>query len=315
VYADINQAHALYRGQVETYYDLAETHPDHFRLVLSQVDLQETLSAWEQVDVPAETEGRLSAVQGEVDAEEDEKGEEDADEAPVGPPVGLVMLMEGAEGVRQPGELDEWWEAGVRIIGPAWAGTRYCGGTHEPGPLTREGYALLDGMASLGFALDLSHMDEEAALQALDVYPGTILASHSNAVALLKGVETNRHLSQRLIRGLIERDGMIGVVPLNGFLVPGWKPRDGREAVSLELVTAQIDHICQIAGDARHVGLGTDFDGGYGVQSVPAEIDTIADLQKIVPLLFQKGYTQEDIAAILGGNWLDRLRRILPEGA
>jgi membrane dipeptidase len=156
-------------------------------------------------------------------------------------------------------------------------------------------------------------MDEEAALQALDVYPGTILASHSNAATLLKGVETNRHLSQRLMRGLIERDGVIGVVPLNGFLIPGWRPRDGREAARLDMVVAQIDHICQMAGDARHAGLGTDFDGGYGVQSAPADVDTIADLQKIVPLLVEKGYGQDDIAAILGGNWLNCLRRFLPE--
>jgi membrane dipeptidase len=215
--------------------------------------------------------------------------------------------------VRDPGELDEWWEMGVRIIGPAWAGTRFCGGTHDPGPLTKDGYGLLEGMGSLGFGLDLSHMDEQAALQALDVYPGTILASHSNAAALLKGVETNRHLSRQVIQGLIERDGVIGIVPLNGFLVPGWRPKDGRQLVSLEHVAAQIDHICQIAGDARHVGLGTDFDGGYGVQSTPREVDTIADMQKIIPLLLQRGYSPDDTAAVMGGNWLDRLQRFLPE--
>jgi membrane dipeptidase len=168
-------------------------------------------------------------------------------------------------------------------------------------------------MASLGFALDISHMDEAAVLQALDVYPGTLLASHANAAALLKGIETNRHLSPRVMRGLIERDGVIGVVPLNGFLVPGWKPGDGRDQASLGQVVAQIDYICQMAGDARHAGLGTDFDGGFGLQSVPAEIDSIADVRKLIPLLSQRGYSQEDIAAILGENWLDRLRKILPE--
>jgi membrane dipeptidase len=321
VYADFARAYDLCRGQVEAYYDLVEEHPEHFRLIQSQKDLDETLAEWEKIPEPplppvATPEEPVPEPQEEAEEAEPESIPDEEAEQPVkGAPVGLVMLMEGAEGVRGPGELDEWWEMGVRIIGPAWAGTRYCGGTREPGPLTKDGFALLEGMADVGFALDLSHMDEEAVLQALEVFPGTILASHSNAAALLKGVETNRHLSQRVIQGILERDGAIGIVPLNQFLVPGWRARDGREAASLKLVAAQIDHICQAAGDARHVGLGTDFDGGYGLQSVPAEVDTIADLRKIIPLLLEKGYTANDVAAILGENWLDRLRRILPEVA
>jgi membrane dipeptidase len=222
--------------------------------------------------------------------------------------------MEGAEGVRSPRELEEWWARGVRIIGPAWAGNRYCGGTGEPGPLTSEGYALLEAMSSLGFGLDLSHMDVKSALQALDAFPGTILASHANAARLLKGLESNRHLPDDVIRGLLERDGVIGVVPYNRFLLPGWSKSDRREAVSLQHVVAQIDTLCQMAGDALHVGLGTDFDGGFGLQSVPPELDTIADLHKLAPLLSEKGYTQADIAAIFGQNWIDRLQHILPGG-
>lgn len=314
VYATTDQARSLYRGQVDTYTDLVESHLDHFRLIRSLEDLDETLEAWEKLGLPPPpVENALKENSGGAE-EESGKDEGEPDQPVSGPAVGLVISMEGAEAVGHPGELEEWWELGVRIIGPAWAGTRFCGGTRQPGPLTKEGYALLEGMAGLGFGLDISHMDEQAALQALDVYPGTILASHSNVAALLKGLDTNRHLSPRLVQGLIERDGVIGIVPLNHFLVPGWKSGDGRQAVRLEHVVAHIDYVCQSAGDARHVGLGTDFDGGYGVQSVPAEVDTIADLWKIVPLLSQIGYTDQDIAAILGGNWIDRLRRILAEG-
>jgi membrane dipeptidase len=169
-------------------------------------------------------------------------------------------------------------------------------------------------MAEFGFALDLSHMDEKAVLQALDVYPGAIIASHSNAVALLKGYENNRLLSDRVIRGLLERDGVIGVVLANGFLHAEWGDNGDRQSVTLQHVVAQIDYICQLAGNARHVSLGSDFDGGFGWQSVPFEINTIADLQKLAPLLTERGYSETDIAAILGENWLDFLRRILPEG-
>ena len=283
-YATFDEAYTLYRRQLEAYHRLTDEHPDMFRLVQTRADLQAVLAHWRRSDT-------------------DEH------------PVGLVVLMENAEGVRQPAELEEWWAEGVRIIGPAWAGTRYCGGTREPGPLTAEGHALLKRMAELGFVLDLSHMDAQAALQALDSYPRTVIASHGNALALLPGSESNRHLPDNVLRGLIERDGVIGLVPMNAFLKTGWQKSAGRQDVSVERLVVQIDYICQLAGDARHAGLGSDFDGGFGLQSVPSELDTIADLQILAPRLAQKGYTGEDIAAILGGNWLRMLQDTLPEVA
>lgn len=178
--------------------------------------------------------------------------------------------------------------------------------------MTAEGFALLEKMAELGFSLDLSHMDEIAALQALDFYPGQIIASHGNALALLKGSESNRHLTDRVIHGILERDGMIGLVPFNAFLKAGWKRGDRRDEVDIDPLISQIDNICQMAGDALHAGIGTDFDGGFGLQSAPMGIDTIADLQKLADLLSEKGYATEDIAAILGGNWISRIRQVLP---
>jgi membrane dipeptidase len=268
---------------MEVYFRLADRHPDHFRLVHTLRDLEAVLADWD-------------------------------DPARENHPVGLVHLMECAEAVRSPEELEEWWGLGLRIIGLAWAGTRFCGGTREPGPLTPAGEALLEAMADLGFMLDLSHMDPPAALQALERYPGQIIASHSNAATLLKHYEGNRLLPDAVIHGLMERDGMIGIVPFNKFLLAGWRNADRRDLVSLQHVVDQIDYICQIAGDAAHVGLGTDFDGGFGVESTPAEIDTVADLRKLAPLLGEKGYTEADIAAIFGGNWLRKLRSLLPEG-
>jgi len=155
--------------------------------------------------------------------------------------------------VRQPDELEEWWQRGVRLIGPAWAGTRYCGGTNEPGPLTSEGFSLLEAMNDIGFTLDLTHMDEQAVLQALDEYPGTLVATHSNPLTLLKGAETNRFLSDRVLEGLLERDGIIGIPPFNKFLRWGWETNDGREMVTLDHMVDHIDYICQKAGDANHV--------------------------------------------------------------
>lgn len=280
-YRDISQAKSLYQAQVDLYWRLADDHPDAFRLIMASQDLSALLAAWE---APSPEEGY---------------------------PVGLVIAMEGAEAVESPLALEAWWEQGVRVIGPAWAANRYCGSANEPGPLTREGFLLLETMAEIGFGLDLSHMAEEAALMALDYFPGTILATHSNAAALVKAPD-ERFLSDRVIRRLIEREGVVGIVPANRFLRSDWEYLGGRQTVRLERVVAQIDHICQLAGDAGRVGLGSDYDGGFGLQSVPGEIDSIADLQKLVPLLSERGYTGSDIEAIMGGNWLDKLKGILP---
>jgi membrane dipeptidase len=281
VYTDYDQAHRLYRTQLDTYHELTDRVPELFRFVATRSDLETVLAHWS-----------------------DSRNQEH--------PVGLVPLMEGADGVRSPSELNEWWEAGLRIIGLAWAGTRFCGGTRDPGPLTEDGRALLKAMADFGFTLDLSHMDELSALQSLDLYEGPIIASHANAAALLPGYDGNRLPPDGVIKGLIARDGIIGVVPFCAFLQAGWKKGDPREGITLVTLAAHVDHICQMAGDARHVGLGTDFDGGFGLNSVPAGIDTIADMQKLGPILETKGYNDEEVAAILGDNWLRHLRNYLP---
>jgi membrane dipeptidase len=281
-YADAQEAHRRYAEQLDYYERLTDEHPQ-FRLIRTRADLESVLGAWQSSEV---TERR----------------------------VGLVSLMEGADGIREPKEAEWWKERGVRIVGLAWAGTRYAGGTGEPGPLTPEGRKLLDVMADLGLILDLSHASDESFFEALDRFEGTVIASHSNPRARLQGTpRPERMLSDEMIQRLAERRGVIGVVPYNRFLKAGWQPTEGKQAVTLDAVTAMIDHVCQVTGSAAHVGIGSDFDGGFGVDSTPAEIDTVADLQKIGERLSERlGYAQADIAAIMGLNWVEILRRGLP---
>jgi len=227
-------------------------------------------------------------------------------------PVGIVLSMEGAEGIRSMDDLEEFWERGLRLIGPVWAGTRFCGGSMEHQDFTAEGFLLLEAMASHGYVLDIAHMDERSCLTAIDRYEGTVIASHANVRRLLPDLPGERHLTDATIRALFERDGIMGVVPFNKFLRPGWTAGEDRRLTSIDLLVTHIDTLCQMAGDSHHVGIGSDFDGGFGLQDIPVEMDSIADLQMLDDLLRQKGYSPVDVQNILGGNWRRMLDRNLP---
>jgi membrane dipeptidase len=282
-YADAKQAHKLYARQMDFYHQLVDEH-EQFTLIGDRRDLESVLESWK-----------------------DSRGLDSRR-------IGIVPLMEGADGIQEPEQAEGWMERGVRIVGLAWAATRYAGGTGEPGPLTADGRRLLDVMSGLGLILDLSHASDESFLEALDRFEGTVISSHANPRALWKE-ETQRPeraLSDDMIRRLAERGGVTGIVPFNRFLKADWRSPDGKQAVGLERVAAMVDYVCQITGSADHVGIGSDFDGGFGVESAPAEIDTVADLSLIGALLKDRGYESSDVGKIMRGNWLRILRQGLP---
>ncbi len=222
------------------------------------------------------------------------------------PSVGIVPLMEGADPIREPAEAEMWFDRGVRMVGLSWkAGTRYAGGDGVGGPLTDLGRELLTVMADLGMILDVSHLAEEACFEAVGRFEGRVVATHANPRALVPGA---RQLSDEMIRRLSERDGVVGIVPANAFLRPDWRTTPP----TLQDVVAAVDHVCQVVGDAAHVGLGSDFDGGLGADHTPRELDTVADLQRIGPALGEAGYDEKHIEAILAGNWLRVLQHALP---
>jgi membrane dipeptidase len=271
-YRTADQAHKLGQQQLDYYHRIAD-ECDYVRLVGNLSELEEVVASQQ------EGQERL---------------------------VGIVPLMEGADPIREPAEAEMWYERGLRIVGLAWEDTRYAPGAwRSGGGLTKEGHQLLEVMASFGFILDLTHMSEEASLTCLDTYDGTIIATHSNARAL---VQTQRQLGDTQISRIAERGGVIGIVLANSFLKADHKRGDPKENVTLEHVVAHIDHMCQVIGDARHVGIGTDFDGGFGVEAVPNEIKNLSDLPLIGKALKEKGYTQEDIDGLMGQNWLRVLR-------
>jgi len=275
-YATAEDAHVLAQAQLDYYHRLAD-ECDQVALVGNRADLDDMLTSWER-----ET-----------------------------PRVGIVPAMEGADPIREPAEAAMWFERGVRLVGLSWqAGTRYAGGNAAPGLLTDAGRDLLAVMADLGLVLDVSHLAEESFFEAMDRFEGCAVATHANPRARVPGP---RQLSDEMIRRLVEREGIIGIALYNPLLRPGWAKGDAKDGVTLDDVVACVDHVCQVVGDADHVGLGSDLDGCFGSENAPAEIDTVADLSRIGPALGETGYSSDEIAGILGGNWMRLLQEVLPE--
>lgn len=221
------------------------------------------------------------------------------------PHPGLALNIEGAAPVRTPDDLPAFAEAGVRFVTLAWNRTRYAGSTSEPGPLTEDGVVLLRAMEELGLGLDVSHLDEGAAWQALERFGGQVVATHANCRAIIPGA---RQLADDMIRAISERDGVIGLALYNAFIRPGWTREQGKAAVTLADLLPHVDRIVALAGSGA-LGIGSDLDGGLGRESIPAEIDSVADLPRLVETLQAHGH---DADVVGSGNWLRVLRRMLP---
>ncbi len=222
-------------------------------------------------------------------------------------PIHTILLLEGADPILSPLDATLWFQAGVRIVGLAWRRTRYAGGTGAPGPITPEGIELVKALDELRIIHDASHLAEESFWQLLDLSPGPVIASHSNCRAI---VPTDRQLSDKMIRALIARGGVIGINFFDRFLIP---PGEPPRRATLEDVVHHLRHICDLAGNAGHVAIGTDMDGGLGREQIPVEIATSSDLPILADALSSAGFPDDAVRGIMGGNWLRYFRRELPK--
>ena len=218
-------------------------------------------------------------------------------------PLGFILSMEGADPILGPEQVQSWWDDGLRAVSLSHYGiSAYAHGTGTEGGLTANGPALLKEMDKIGMILDVTHLADQAFWQALDIFTGPIMASHNNCRTLVPG---ERQFDDEQLKAIIARAGVIGAALDAWMLYPGWiKGETQPEVVSLEAVADNIDHVCQLAGNVNHAAIGSDLDGGYGTEQTPHDLDTIADLQKIADLLRIRGYAEEDVAAVLHGNWL-----------
>ena len=223
--------------------------------------------------------------------------------------IGYVLSLEGADSIRTPGHLERAYAQGLRAVGPAHYGPGvYAQGTNASGGMGPDGHELLREMERLNIILDATHLCDDSLRDALDHFRGPVWASHSNCRAI---VAHNRQFSDDHIRELIVRGAVIGAAFDAWMIVPDWvrgRSTPENAGVTLERVIDHIDHICQIAGNARHCMIGSDLDGAFGREQCPSDVETIADLQKIPGLLRTRGYSQEDVANIAHGNVVRFLR-------
>lgn len=268
-------AYACAQGQL-AYYRILEQQAQ-VRMITDGAQLAEHLAQWQQ---------------------------DDTDKAP----LGLVLTMEGADPIVSPDQVEAWYNQGLRGLSLAHYGeSKYGYGTDTDGGVKPPGRELLREMERLGIMLDLTHTADRAFWEEVELFSGRVYASHHNCRALVPG---QRQFTDEMIKALIQRDGVIGVAFDNWMLYPGWvRGETANLHVGLEDVVNHIDHICQLAGNAEHVAIGTDLDGGYGYEQSPYDLHTIADLQKIPAILTLRGYTREQIQGIMHGNWVRFLQQ------
>ncbi len=225
-------------------------------------------------------------------------------------PIGYMLSLEGADSIVNLDYLEIAYENGLRAIGPAHYGKgRYALGHDQVGGLPDGGRDFLKKMDELGLILDATHLSDGCFFEAMEIYSGPIWASHSNCRAL---VDDPRQFTDEQIRMLIERGAVIGAVFDAWMMIPGWVRGESTpegSGVKIAHIADHIDHICQIAGNAKHCGIGSDLDGGFGKEQGPLDLDTIADLQKVEGILADRGYSDEDITGIFSGNYIEFLRK------
>jgi membrane dipeptidase len=248
----------------------------------------------------------------------------DLDEVERGERIGLMLSMEGVEALGyEPALFDLFAELGIRMASLTWNRRNpFADGSAErggAGGLSALGERLVDRMVELGTMLDLAHASERTFYDVLErAGDGAVLVSHAACRAVN---ETPRNLSDDQLRALAERGGMLGIMLLPFVVDP--------RSLEIDRVLDHIDHAVDVMG-IGHVGLGGDFivqvQRALGLRRAPdtlrpeglpddATIDGLAgpeDYQTLVDAMRRRGYSDGNVDAIAGGNFLRFFRRSLP---
>jgi membrane dipeptidase len=216
----------------------------------------------------------------------------------------LVILMEGADPIRDASDVERWHALGVRMVGLSWAlGSRFTGGNARPGPLTSAGREVIAALDAHGIIHDASHLSDEALEGLFAATDRVVVASHSNARALMGPKE--RHIRDDSAREIARRGGVVGLNLFGKFLA------EGRDA-TLDDALNHVEHIAHAAGTRQVSALGSDLDGGFGPDAVPVGVRHPDEYETLARGLAQRGWSDSEVAGFASNNWLRVLTRYLP---
>jgi membrane dipeptidase len=220
------------------------------------------------------------------------------------PPLEVMLLLEGAAGVRSPEDLHTFYSRGVRILALSWVGgTSWAGGDQSGGDVTPAGRRLLAQADQLAMVHDVSHLSEAAFWKVMECAGRPKIASHSNCRALLTAARhPERHLSDQQIRALADAGGMIGINLYSHFLA-------NRRPAQVADVVRHVCHVLDTTGRDDGIGLGSDMDGGFSADELPAPIRGPADLARLGEALHRAGLSDRQIEGFAFGNWERFFRR------
>lgn len=216
----------------------------------------------------------------------------------------IGILIEGADPIAGPDEVGWWASRGVIAIGLAWArGSRYAGGNTEQRGLTVggpfDGAELIRAIDRAGLVHDVSHLSDASFDQLMSLTTGPVMASHSNSRSLLGDPANQRHLSDRQIQAIASRGGIIGLNLFSLFLSREGKDRRATLSETLD----HVEHVCGLTESRKHVGLGSDMDGGLSALRLPEGIQNPTDLHRLADGLTSRGWTDAEVRGFAFENW------------
>lgn len=215
----------------------------------------------------------------------------------------LVILMEGADPIRDADDAVRWHERGVRMVGLTWAlGSRFAGGNQTGGRLTAAGRDLVAALDSLHIIHDASHLSDASFEDLLAITPRVIVASHSNARALM--TQNERHITDEQVREVARRGGVVGLNLFGRFLAVD------RPAL-LEDAVNHVQHVVEVANSHDVCALGSDLDGGFLPALVPAEVRGCEHYHALSDALAARGWSHDVCANFAGRNWMRVFERAL----
>jgi membrane dipeptidase len=271
------QCYAMGRGHA-AYYEALE-HAGEARIIRTAADLAETAGEWRTQGNPRR--------------------------------IGIVLAMESADPIVDPEQVEHWHAIGLRSVSLSHYGTgAYAHGTGTEGGLFPRAKPLLAALKTAGILVDVTHLTDRGLWELLEIYDGPVIASHHNCRALVPG---QRQLDDDMIKALIQRDAVIGTSFDLWMLDPRYARGSGSAGrkVGLEAVADQVDRVCQLAGSSRHAAIGSDLDGGYGVEQSPIGLETIADMPGVGEILASRGYKDAALDDVFSGNWMRALGKVL----